>query len=487
MKKTIIGLFLLLTLGLLLSGCTQQQNSQYSAEEIKELKERAISVSYNDLFRNNEDYVGKVVLFKQAQIIQVLEDNSSFLDFRANITKEDYGFTDTVYLQGYSGKRLLEDDVVEVYGVVTGLVKYETIMNTQVIVPSIKVLSISLISENSSSQTEQPNLENSNIKYTDINRIQAKDNLEVNLVKLEEQIIDSKKKVRVYWEIKNNGTASVNFICPHHSTQIITSEGGLYQSETLPFEESDSWTIGGGGGLCGTLPSGVKGVGWVNIENVPKDANIIKVILDDEATFTFNLFGNQATENQPKQLFLGQELNLQNVLVKFEKLEYSTPYSTDPDKKQIKLTFKIKNTSGNDIKLVPSVDDFQADSGWFKFTDKLQTDAKQTDGRYYSTTILLDKNEEITLWATLESNYTIEKIRDANIFTGQLGIETTTKDQNKTTTLIEVMFMQQQIEGSAETGCEKALKSYDEIVKNPELSQAIKESFERLLQSTGCK
>ena len=94
--------------------------------------------SYDDFFRNNEEYLNDGVKWS-GKIIQVIEDGQSY-QFRV-----DVGLSDIVFLHGYSGKRLLENDTIEFVGISTGLVSYESIFGGQVTIPGIRVADLMLV------------------------------------------------------------------------------------------------------------------------------------------------------------------------------------------------------------------------------------------------------------------------------------------------------------------------------------------------------
>lgn len=110
-------------------------------------------ISYDDLFRNNEKHVGKLV-FYQGKVIQVLEDGSGKYQLRANVTKVRHGWDDTVFLY-YSGSRLLEDDIIKFVGVVQGLITYESTSGASITIPAIRVNVVELVPA-TSSQTRAP-------------------------------------------------------------------------------------------------------------------------------------------------------------------------------------------------------------------------------------------------------------------------------------------------------------------------------------------
>lgn len=94
--------------------------------------------SYDDFFRNNEEYLNQGVKWS-GRIIQVIEDGENY-QFRVDV---DSG--DIVFLHGYSGKRFLENDTIEFVGISTGLVSYESIFGGQVTIPRIRVADLIMV------------------------------------------------------------------------------------------------------------------------------------------------------------------------------------------------------------------------------------------------------------------------------------------------------------------------------------------------------
>ncbi len=109
----------------------------------------AVSIEYDDLFRNNEQHVGKVVRYT-GKIVQYGElscllcaDPGHYL--RVAVTPLSYGFyDDPIYVIDHSGERFLEDDIVTVWGTVDGLESYTAVLGNEVTIPRIKALSIVL-------------------------------------------------------------------------------------------------------------------------------------------------------------------------------------------------------------------------------------------------------------------------------------------------------------------------------------------------------
>lgn len=94
---------------------------------------------YKELARDPKTYIGKPAQFR-GEIIQVLEDDG-VAEYRINVTEGDYGiWQDTIYVIYFpkeGEKRLLEDDIVTVYGEMTDLVTYKTVMGGSLSIPGM--------------------------------------------------------------------------------------------------------------------------------------------------------------------------------------------------------------------------------------------------------------------------------------------------------------------------------------------------------------
>lgn len=119
-------------------GTIQEEEFEKSAAEIKaDYKLNCANYTYNEISRNPENYRGKYAHFK-GKIIQSMESGDTYT-FRINITKTKYSWTDTI-LVTYTKKeatesRLLEDDIVNIYGMLSGTYTYETVMGNEMTIP----------------------------------------------------------------------------------------------------------------------------------------------------------------------------------------------------------------------------------------------------------------------------------------------------------------------------------------------------------------
>lgn len=116
----------------------QTEEYEMSAAEIKaEYIKNCKSYTYNEIARNPESYKGYFAKFT-GEVIQVMEDGDEYT-LRVDITKGKYGWDDTILVayekQDSSEPRILEDDVITMYGMLWGTHTYETVLGASVTIP----------------------------------------------------------------------------------------------------------------------------------------------------------------------------------------------------------------------------------------------------------------------------------------------------------------------------------------------------------------
>ena len=119
---------------------------ELTLNQIKDSAERG--VTYDSLMRFNEKYVGKV-LYLEGEVIQSVHSYGDNYLLRVSITKEDLGYGTTYYtdpiLVNYDGARILEEDIVGVYGKVKGVKDYTAVLGNTVSVPEVDSLSLNVL------------------------------------------------------------------------------------------------------------------------------------------------------------------------------------------------------------------------------------------------------------------------------------------------------------------------------------------------------
>ena len=115
--------------------CTTLSEATYKAQ--------CESISYDELARNDQSYLGRKIKFR-GKVIQVMGTDSATM--RIEVTEDSYGLWDDVVMVGYDYKegqsKFLEDDIVTFYGEYKGLYSYTSVMGATITVPSCNALYI---------------------------------------------------------------------------------------------------------------------------------------------------------------------------------------------------------------------------------------------------------------------------------------------------------------------------------------------------------
>ncbi len=117
---------------------TTSGNNQVSlCSDIVSLKNQAITVDFKELDKDPESFNGKIVKFI-GQVLQIQESNGHGIVLLA-VTKESYGWSsaDVVYVEYQGHTDAVEDDVVTIYGQLTGSKTYESQAHFEITVPSM--------------------------------------------------------------------------------------------------------------------------------------------------------------------------------------------------------------------------------------------------------------------------------------------------------------------------------------------------------------
>ncbi|WP_157203186.1 hypothetical protein [Methanofollis liminatans] len=111
-----------------------------------EIISSSIEVPYGDLFRYNEKYVGKVVHMK-GQVLQVSETGTDDFVVRLSTKDSGYGYYDDIVWVEFRNtkERILEDDMLDVYGEVVGIQKYTAVLGNEVSIPAVVVKVYSIV------------------------------------------------------------------------------------------------------------------------------------------------------------------------------------------------------------------------------------------------------------------------------------------------------------------------------------------------------
>lgn len=118
----------------------QEEAEAKAAEEARlaeEAKGYETGITFKEISRSPDDYVGKKVKFS-GYVLQVIEGSTANAIRMSTSGKYDdviYGIYDKSILD----VRLLDDDKITIYGTVSGLMTYETVMGASVTLPQILI------------------------------------------------------------------------------------------------------------------------------------------------------------------------------------------------------------------------------------------------------------------------------------------------------------------------------------------------------------
>ncbi|KAA0944140.1 hypothetical protein FQ087_18625 [Sporosarcina sp. ANT_H38] len=135
-------------LGIILGGCsllwfatdTETDKiavSNMTVEEIEDKKANAQTIEYPQLKKNPDKYKGEYVTYT-GQIAQIIESGSR-TDIRLAVTENDYGYDmgDIIYIKYVGITDFVEDDIITVYGTITGTHRYKSQANYNVDLPGL--------------------------------------------------------------------------------------------------------------------------------------------------------------------------------------------------------------------------------------------------------------------------------------------------------------------------------------------------------------
>ncbi len=142
----ILSLFILLiVVGVSISSMQDQQQEELQTPtmSLNEVKLAALyGLEYDTLLRHNEDYVGDIVFYR-GEVVQVIHRFDETYLLVVAPESEEWSL-DRLAVH-YSGPRILEDDIVDIYGTVTGLHESTTVLGAQNISPEIDALYLELV------------------------------------------------------------------------------------------------------------------------------------------------------------------------------------------------------------------------------------------------------------------------------------------------------------------------------------------------------
>lgn len=153
--KLIIIIVVILFVLFLLFGGSNDNSSNITKEDRSTYIAKCTTIDYNSLARNPNQYKGQNFVFT-GEVIQVInnERNSNQTALRVNVTPKKYTYSNETYYEdtilvyykysSSSESRILEKDIVTIYGQSTGTYTYESVLGSSVTVPSITAMYVDI-------------------------------------------------------------------------------------------------------------------------------------------------------------------------------------------------------------------------------------------------------------------------------------------------------------------------------------------------------
>lgn len=120
----------------------QKTPEEIAEEEKNTFKASCQGYSYEEISRNPDNYKGLPAVFT-GEVAQVMESSySSTITLRVNVTQGEYGWWDDTIYVTYTmpeGRgRILEKDIVTIYGTLDGLESYTAVLGNTITIPRVK-------------------------------------------------------------------------------------------------------------------------------------------------------------------------------------------------------------------------------------------------------------------------------------------------------------------------------------------------------------
>lgn len=143
LRWALAGVALLFVIVFLAPGSSAPPASKYVELSVDQVKAKSAIVSYELLARSPTTYTGQLVTFR-GQVIQVLQNGLDYT-LRVNVSRVSRGtydrWQDTIYVDYRAGSaaepRILNDDVVQLWGEYVGIASYKAVLGQTVQIPRV--------------------------------------------------------------------------------------------------------------------------------------------------------------------------------------------------------------------------------------------------------------------------------------------------------------------------------------------------------------
>jgi hypothetical protein len=120
-------------------------SSKTPSLSVAEIKSQAQTIPYASLMRNPDTYKNTIVHFK-GKVVQVQQIYGDTFYLRIATKQTPYiGYFDDIIYVDYKGNRLLEDDIVDLWGNFVGLKSYTAVLGNEITIPEINALHAEIV------------------------------------------------------------------------------------------------------------------------------------------------------------------------------------------------------------------------------------------------------------------------------------------------------------------------------------------------------
>ena len=148
-------------------GSSQQQDTKPADEDA--YKQSCMQYDYREISRYPSDYEGEDAYFR-GYVRQVLEDGND-VQLLVDVTENDYGWDDSIIVwytrQSADEARILEEDIVELWGELEGLYTYESLIGESITVPCMTAKYVSFYEDTTLSGDDAPEVSGAAAKTED--------------------------------------------------------------------------------------------------------------------------------------------------------------------------------------------------------------------------------------------------------------------------------------------------------------------------------
>jgi hypothetical protein len=122
------------------SRTSSSTTAKPSGQTVDGVNAAATTIRFDDLARDPNHYRGQAVLY-DGEVIQVAGTTSHPV-YRVNVTEGKYGWTDTIWVNAPANPRVLERDIIRLWGTVKGEREYNGLFGTGVRVPEVDAVEV---------------------------------------------------------------------------------------------------------------------------------------------------------------------------------------------------------------------------------------------------------------------------------------------------------------------------------------------------------